>query len=97
VACPFSQLSRAMGEVRTGVRVRAEGLGITCKTLVTYLVLLYDSTTQNPGVLALVAFALGQLAHSVVVFLSYVYQMGYPTFWPTRLVTRPSSEATTSR
>ncbi|KAG0706405.1 Rft protein-domain-containing protein [Suillus ampliporus] len=89
--------NQAMGEVRTGARVRAEGLGITCKTLVTYLVLLYDSTRPESGEFALVAFALGQLAYSVVVFCSYVYQMGYPTFWPTRLATRHSPEATDSR
>jgi oligosaccharide translocation protein RFT1 len=86
-----------MGEVRTGVRVRAEGLGITCKTLVAYLVLLYDSTRPDSGEFALVAFALGQLAYSSVVFFSYVYQMGYPTFWPTRLTTQQSSNAATSR
>ncbi|KAG2061339.1 Rft-1-domain-containing protein [Suillus hirtellus] len=89
--------NRAMGEVRTGVRVRAEGLGITCKTLVTYLVLLYDSTRPDSGEFALVAFALGQFAYSSVVFVSYVYQMGYPTFWPTRLATRQSSEVAASR
>jgi len=77
-----------MGEVRTGVRVRAEGLGITCKSLVTYLILHYDPTS---GDLALVAFALGQLAYSVVVFLSYMYQMGFPAFWPTRLAAPPPS------
>lgn len=43
------------------------------------------------------AFALGQLAYSSVVFFSYVYQMGYPTFWPTRLTTQQSSNAATSR
>lgn len=89
--------NRAMGEVRTGARVRAEGLGITCKTLVTYIVLLYDSTRPDSGEFALVAFALGQFAYSSVVFFSYVYQMGYPTFWPTRLATRQSSKATASR
>lgn len=86
-----------MGEVRTGARVRAEGLGITCKTLVTYLVLLYDSTRPDSGEFALIAFALGQLAYSSVVFVSYVYQMGYPTFWPTRLATRQSSGVAASR
>lgn len=86
-----------MGEVRTGARVRAEGLGITCKTLVTYLVLLYDSTRPESGEFALVAFALGQLAYSVVVFFSYVYQMGYPAFWPTRLPARQSSDVAASR
>ncbi|KAG1754150.1 Rft protein-domain-containing protein [Suillus lakei] len=89
--------NRAMGEVRTGARVRAEGLGITCKTLVTYLILLYDSTRPESGEFALVAFALGQLAYSGTVFFSYVYQMGYPTFWPTRLATRQSSRVTASR
>ncbi|KAG1804248.1 Rft protein-domain-containing protein [Suillus subaureus] len=89
--------NRAMGEVRTGVRVRAEGLGITCKTLVTYLILLYDSTRPESGEFALLAFALGQLAYSSVVFFSYVYQMGCPTFLPTRLATRQSSEAAAFR
>ncbi|KAG2148939.1 hypothetical protein DEU56DRAFT_86752 [Suillus clintonianus] len=93
----LSQPARAMGEVRTGARVRAEGLGITCKTLVTYLVLLYDSTRPEFWEFALVAFALGQLAYSVVVFFSYVYQMGYPAFWPTRLPARQSSDVAASR
>ncbi|KAG2158043.1 Rft protein-domain-containing protein [Suillus bovinus] len=89
--------NRAMGEVRTGARVRAEGLGITCKTIVTYLILLYDSTRPDSGEFALVAFALGQLTYSNVVFFSYAYQMGYPTFWPIRLATRQSSKASVSR
>ncbi|KAG2348602.1 Rft-1-domain-containing protein [Suillus weaverae] len=83
--------NRAMGEVRTGARVRAEGLGITCKTLVTYLVLLYDSNRPDSGEFALVAFALGQFAYSSMMFFSYVYQVGHPTFWPTRLPTRQST------
>ena len=65
-----------MGQVCTDVRVRAEGLGIIVKTIATYLTLLYDSSSQQPGQLALIAFALGQLAYSATVFA--VYKAHFP-------------------
>ena len=75
----------AMGEVRTDVRVRAEGLGIIIKTITTYLILLYDSKSRNSGELALMAFALGQLAYSATVF--WVYKLRFPetSLWLTSL------------
>ncbi|KIK74585.1 hypothetical protein PAXRUDRAFT_19721 [Paxillus rubicundulus Ve08.2h10] len=78
--------NRAMGEVRTGIRVSAEGLGITVKTIITYLVLLYDSSvSQRSGELALMAFALGQLAYSAIVFTVYTLQMPEANLWPSSL------------
>jgi oligosaccharide translocation protein RFT1 len=68
---------RAMLELKTNVRVRAEGLGITAKSFVTFLVLFVDSRRGN-DTLALVAFALGQLAYAVVVFGCYVRAFGVP-------------------
>lgn len=64
-----------MVQLKTNVRVRAEGSGITAKSIVTFLVLLYDVRQgDKEGRLALLAFALGQLAYSltcVVVYLAY--------------------------
>lgn len=75
----------AMGEVRTDVRVRAEGLGIIVKTITTYLILLYDSNSRHSGELALMAFALGQLAYSAAVFWVYKSQFPESSLWPTSL------------
>ncbi|KAG8217356.1 Rft protein-domain-containing protein [Butyriboletus roseoflavus] len=77
--------NRAMGEVRTDVRVRAEGLGIIIKTITTYLILLYDSNSRHPSELALMAFALGQLAYSATVFWVYKSQFPELSLWPTSL------------
>ncbi|KAG6855616.1 hypothetical protein H0H87_000251 [Tephrocybe sp. NHM501043] len=62
----------AMAELRTGVRVRAEGLGITAKTVVTFLVLVYDFRSGGDGALALIAFAAGQLAYGAAVLATYL-------------------------
>ncbi|THV08144.1 Rft-1-domain-containing protein [Dendrothele bispora CBS 962.96] len=55
----------AMAELKTHVRVRAEGAGITCKTLLTFVVLVADARreTRTGQDLTLVAFALGQLVY----------------------------------
>jgi oligosaccharide translocation protein RFT1 len=73
-----------MSELRTGVRVRAEGLGITAKTLVTFLVLLYDTRSNASGKLALLAFAGGQLAYGTFVLGTYVTYYGTQKMWPTK-------------
>ncbi|KAF8154062.1 Rft protein-domain-containing protein [Crassisporium funariophilum] len=67
--------NRAISELKTGVRVRAEGLGITSKSLTTFLILFYDATYGQDD-LALVAFATGQLVYSVVMFATYVAHFG---------------------
>jgi oligosaccharide translocation protein RFT1 len=77
--------NRAMGEVRTDVRVQAEGLGIIVKTITTYFMLLHDSKSQHSGELALMAFALGQLAYSAAVFGVYKLQFPESSLWPTGL------------
>ena len=66
-----------MLELKTNVRVRAEGLGITAKSFVTFLVLFADAR-RGQDTLALVAFALGQLAYAVVVFGHYTRTFGIP-------------------
>lgn len=75
----------AMGEVLTAVRVRAEGLGMIIKTITTYLTLLYDSNFRHSGELALMAFALGQLAYSATIFWVYKSQFPESRLWPTSL------------
>jgi hypothetical protein len=63
-----------MGELRTYVRVRAEGVGILVKTGVTFLVILLGE--RNKSTSALLAFALGQLSYAVVLLLSYITTYG---------------------
>lgn len=62
-------------------RVRAEGLGITIKSIATFLVLLFDSKIGN-GNFALIAFALGQLLYSVTVLTTYLLYFGMATIHP---------------
>ena len=71
-----------MSEFRTDVRVKAEGLGITGKTVVTFLVLYYDSKQGTNGDLALLAFALGQLSYSICVLLNYINIYGMRSLRP---------------
>jgi oligosaccharide translocation protein RFT1 len=69
-----------MAELRTNVRVRAEGFGITGKTLITFILLVYDTRRgEGEGALALIAFAGGQLAYGVIVLLTYLafYGVGF--------------------
>ncbi|KIK53299.1 hypothetical protein GYMLUDRAFT_77546 [Collybiopsis luxurians FD-317 M1] len=68
----------AMSSLQTFIRVRAEGVGITAKTLATFLVLVYDASRSNKdgGDLALLAFAFGQLMYGSSVFLVYVRAFG---------------------
>ncbi|KIM40692.1 hypothetical protein M413DRAFT_72866 [Hebeloma cylindrosporum] len=66
----------AMVDLKTNVRVRAEGLGITAKSILTFLILLYDSRAGT-GDFALVAFAVGQMAYSIVMFLTYTVSFGW--------------------
>ncbi|ESK86237.1 oligosaccharide translocation protein rft1 [Moniliophthora roreri MCA 2997] len=64
----------AMTELKTHVRVRAEGIGITMKAIVTFLILFCD----QGGDLALLAFAFGQLAYGTTVLLLYLFSYGIP-------------------
>jgi len=70
-----------MVDLKTNVRIRAEGFGITAKSILTFLILLNDSR-QGSGDFALVAFAVGQLAYSVVMFLTYVASFGWGAVRP---------------
>ncbi|KAK2460383.1 hypothetical protein APHAL10511_007548 [Amanita phalloides] len=79
----------AMSELRTDVRVKAEGLGVTSKTVITFLVLYYDSNRGSNGDLALFAFALGQLTYSICVLMKYIHSYGFQSLHPNRrLVTK---------
>ncbi|KAI6019713.1 Rft protein-domain-containing protein [Pisolithus orientalis] len=76
--------NRAMGEARTSVRVRAEGLGISSKTAVTYLALLLD-TYLGEQKFTLIAFALGQITYSSIIFVIYLLEMPDSRLLPVRL------------
>lgn len=73
-----------MVELKTGIRVRAEGLGITAKSVVTFVVLFYDSRGQSKGDLALLAFAFGQLVYGIVMLMVYVSYLGKGYLYPKR-------------
>jgi hypothetical protein len=69
-----------MSELRTDIRVRAEGSGILGKTIVVFLILLYDSRSGGlQGQLALLAFAAGQLAYGTI--LLAVYYRSFPLWY----------------
>lgn len=71
-----------MAELQTNVRVRAEGLGITGKAIITFIVLVYDSKRgEVEGALALLAFAAGQLAYGVIVLVTYLAFYGRGHLW----------------
>ncbi|KAJ7349075.1 Rft protein-domain-containing protein [Mycena albidolilacea] len=74
--------NQAMAEMKTHIRVRAEGMAIASKTLVTYLVLLYDSKAKLNGDLALLAFALGQLSYSLLLLAVYLSHYGFTALFP---------------
>jgi hypothetical protein len=67
-----------MVQLKTNVRVRAEGCGITAKSIVTFLVLLAD----KGGSLALLAFATGQLAYSLACLVVYLVYFGMARLKP---------------
>jgi len=72
-----------MVQLKTHVRVKAEGTGIMTKSIVTFLVLLYDvRKVDGQGKLALLAFALGQLAYSVTCWMVYLGYLGASPLWP---------------
>ncbi|KAF7974203.1 hypothetical protein HWV62_13167 [Athelia sp. TMB] len=76
---------RTMGEVLTGIRVKAEGTGVIFKTLVTCAILWGDSLRKTgAGDLALLAFAFGQLSYSMVVLLTYYAHFRSLLLWPRR-------------
>lgn len=64
-----------MVELKTDVRVRAEGLGITTKSLAT-LAILYLDARRGHDDLALIAFAAGQLAYALTVWVVYAQRFG---------------------
>jgi oligosaccharide translocation protein RFT1 len=65
-----------MVDLQTQIRVTAEGAGVTVKTLTTFLVLYYDTRIIRSHKLALLAFAVGQLAYSCTLLLVYVVSCG---------------------
>ena len=71
-----------MSELRTDIRVKAEGLGVTTKTVTTFLILHYASRRRPAGNLALLAFALGQLSYSVCLLAKYINAYGIKLLVP---------------
>jgi len=69
-----------MVQLKTNVRVKAEGTGIIAKSMVTFLVLVYD--VGDVDRLALLAFALGQLAYSFSCWMVYLGYLGARPLWP---------------
>ncbi|KAJ7590923.1 Rft-1-domain-containing protein [Mycena floridula] len=74
--------NRSMTFLETHVRVRAEGLGVMVKTVVTFLVLLYDTRSHTETSLALLSFAAGQLTYATTVLGMYTWYYGPPRVWP---------------
>ncbi|KAJ7221716.1 Rft-1-domain-containing protein [Mycena pura] len=74
--------NQSMAEMKTHLRVRAEGTGVIFKTLVTVLVLLYDTKMRMDGTLALMAFAAGQLSYSLCLWVVYVWHYGLSALLP---------------
>lgn len=56
---------------KTNIRVRAEGLGVTFKTIVTFLVLFWFND------LALLAYAAGQITYSGTLLVVYLNALGF--------------------
>jgi oligosaccharide translocation protein RFT1 len=91
-----SDFPRAMSEMRTGVRVRAEGFGITFKTSVTFFIMLWESMLgARQGEYALVAFAGGQLAYVLMVLAVYRFSFGQFSPWPK--IIQPMTGRTTTK
>lgn len=60
--------------------MRAEGFGITAKSVTTFVVLYFGSAD-----LALVGFALGQLVYSLVMLAAYVVYLGFAPLQPKKI------------
>lgn len=72
-----------MGEVLTSVRVRAEGVGVTSRTVITFIVLLWDYRRHGEaGEMALLAFAAGQLAYGAFTLGTYLSYFGVDAILP---------------
>ena len=67
-----------MAELRTSLRVKAEGLAVTGKAITTFLILSYDARTEGRDGLTLLAFAGGQLAYGVILLLAYIGTWPWP-------------------
>ncbi|KAF9489875.1 Rft-1-domain-containing protein [Pleurotus eryngii] len=65
----------ATSTLRTDIRVRAEGLSVTLKSVTTFLILYFSHHSHlasDTREYALLAYAFGQLAYSITLALSYV-------------------------
>jgi oligosaccharide translocation protein RFT1 len=77
---------RAMAELNTNVRVKAEGLGIIVKSVLSVAILVFDERRLGGrGDLALLAFAVGQLMYAVCVLSTYFRHYGMVLFWLTKI------------
>lgn len=81
-----------MGDLHTSVRIRAEGMGMTSKTIIAFLILWYDSKEEpRSGELTLLAFASGQLANGIVIFVTYLIHFRKVHWWPEHITFDPES------
>ncbi|KZT18254.1 Rft-1-domain-containing protein [Neolentinus lepideus HHB14362 ss-1] len=72
---------RAMGELRTNVRVRAEAVGVIGKAATTFIILFIDSHRKgSQAQFSLLAFAGGQFMYASLVLSMYLVE--YPAFFP---------------
>ncbi|KDQ54484.1 hypothetical protein JAAARDRAFT_135495 [Jaapia argillacea MUCL 33604] len=74
--------TRAMAELRTSVRVRAEGLGVVGKAVTSFSILFYDARQPDTsGSWTLLAYAMGQVAYATLVLAVYLAQYGVRGLW----------------
>lgn len=66
-----------MGELRTSLRVRGEGMGVVLKTAVTFFVIFLTRQAAERDKYALAAFALGQFAYASTLFTVYTRYYGF--------------------
>lgn len=73
---------RAQNDVRVDLRVKAEGIAVIMKTLITFVILVTGSAN-----VALLAFAAGQAAYSLALLGTYMRDYKQPPlFWPHKVV-----------
>ena len=72
-----------MAGLQTKIRLRAEGVAVVGKSMITFLVMYTDPYKDDPQKhRALVAFALGQVFYSVCVQVFFLYHFGTAYLFP---------------
>lgn len=76
----FHNSYRSVQRLDSSLRVRAEGLAVVVRSIVTVGTLAYDArASKGSGTLSLLAFALGQLAYSLALLAVYWKKYGVLT------------------